>query len=83
MKMTLQNSGCFFSGTIQHELIHVLGKFNHLPNNISLVSIHLIIGFFHEQSRPDRDSYVTVNYGNILSGQVRFDWKFINNQLSF
>ena len=26
------------------------------------------LGFFHEQSRNDRDTYVTVNYANILSG---------------
>ncbi|CAF0972711.1 unnamed protein product [Rotaria sordida] len=48
-KMTLANPGCFYSGTIQHEFMHVLG-------------------FYHEQSRPDRDSYVTINQGNIESG---------------
>lgn len=26
------------------------------------------LGFFHEQSRPDRDTYVTVHFENILSG---------------
>jgi len=49
-RLTLENGGCFRSGIIQHELIHVLG-------------------FYHEQSRPDRDSHITVNYGNIQSGK--------------
>ncbi|CAF1261205.1 unnamed protein product [Rotaria sordida] len=47
--MTLAYPGCFHSGIIQHELMHVLG-------------------FYHEQSRPDRDTYVTINRANIQSG---------------
>jgi len=44
--MTLQQKGCFSSGTIQHELMHVLG-------------------FYHEQSRPDRDNFLTINLENV------------------
>jgi len=44
--MTLQQNGCFYYRTIQHELMHVLG-------------------FFHEQSRPDRDEYLQINLENV------------------
>jgi len=27
-----------------------------------------VLGFYHEQSRPDRDDYVTIQYANIISG---------------
>ncbi|CAF0917275.1 unnamed protein product [Rotaria sordida] len=38
------------------------------PNNIIPYDISSITSFYHEQSRPDRDSYVTINQGNIESG---------------
>jgi hypothetical protein len=34
--MTLQQNGCFYSRTIQHELMHVLGMF--LPLNFMKIS---------------------------------------------
>ncbi|CAF1452459.1 unnamed protein product [Adineta ricciae] len=48
-EMSLAYPGCFHSGIIQHELMHV-------------------IGFYHEQSRPDRDLYVDVKLANVGKG---------------
>ena len=34
------------------------------------------LGFFHEQSRPDRDDFVTILLENVISGELFFT-KFI------
>jgi hypothetical protein len=41
-----QQTGCFYTQIIQHELLHVTG-------------------FFHEQSRPDRDNFLEIRLQNV------------------
>ena len=39
------------------------------------------VGFFHEQSRPDRDEHVTINLGNVVKGMEHNFMKYSLNQV--
>ncbi|KAK3875369.1 hypothetical protein Pcinc_019751 [Petrolisthes cinctipes] len=39
------------------------------------------VGFWHEQSRPDRDTYVTINWANILQAQS-YNFQKVSNTMS-
>ena len=41
------------------------------------------VGLWHEQSRPDRDTYVSVNYGNLIKGSIGNFSKIYDNAQTF
>ena len=59
-----------------HEMGHTLGKNKFVPNfivrviprELTICFFSFVLGFYHEQSRPDRDQNVYIIWNNINPG---------------
>ena len=61
--VNLGSSGCFFIGTVVHEIMHGLGQYQLMIITSILYSQNnplIITGATHEQNRADRDDFVII-----------------------
>jgi Astacin (Peptidase family M12A)/Abnormal spindle-like microcephaly-assoc'd, ASPM-SPD-2-Hydin/Divergent InlB B-repeat domain len=57
------------------------GSFNPCALGTILHEMGHTVGLWHEQSRPDRNTYVSVNYGNLIKGSIsNFNQIYDNGQ---
>lgn len=57
------------------------GSFNPCSVTTILHEMGHVIGLWHEQSRPDRNAYVSINYANVIKGSFyNFDQVYDNAQ---
>lgn len=73
--------GCVYKGIVEHELMHALGN---LKTKDSLKIRHFDIksGFWHEQSRADRDQNVRILWDNINPSMKYNFMKYSLTQIS-
>lgn len=54
--------------------------YNYTTHGVILHEILHALGIYHEHCRQDRDSYVTINWGNIRPAKQQFFYKYVSNQ---
>ena len=75
-------SGCVYTGIVIHELMHAIGeeilKFDFFRLQKKLRPSPTV-GFWHEQSRMDRDDFIEIIYPNIMSS-MRYNFDKMSNR---